>query len=1553
MAEFSFEEAIVPVSKTTPSKGGEFSFEEALGTSTQQKQSDIDWKNIGLTGAETVPAAAAGLTGFGFGLKTGAFLGALTGPAAPVMVPLLGFAGGLGGAFVASGAAQKITDLAQEAFAPEYYKARQAQKAANPYGTFAAQTLTNLAGMSPKTIPEVAGKMLTKPLVQRGVSAGLTGSIEAGAEYATEGKIDPIKVAVAAAGGAALPGFNPFGRKAFEAGESAARAVLPKTSVRSTSGTNQPPPPPPDQPPAGATPEEKAQFLKNLQEAKVQRDSTRPLVETAIRNKETGEIERMGPKHDPQRIADTSATSPPEKGAVRVYRGEGAGAAGESVKSGEWFTTDIEKARRFGDLSYVDLLPEDFIGVVQGHGGKDEHILSEKLRKKAEPFKEEATYDQGFVDDAGNFLNRQQAADRAVITKQIPTEEYTYKEVSVKSKTEESITEDLKNLQKELNDAEWTDAYITSANIRKEIEALERTLKLVKEYGPTVERYRDVTGTRAKLERPEYGLKSSDLRKAGDERFELTGDRPVTLGDTTPPRYLYHGTRANVEQMITPNGDLVLMPSSNFGGKTTSFSMTHNLDVATDYATRVKGGGPDGFTFKNSKIIKIHSDALPEGVSRESGEEWALNTDKPTVIPKGKFEIIDHPLSGKELGENPEYTIREYINDNYSELDQESLFAGGEPAENPVFMEGYLEAAWADNPEKLTKHYELSKKEEEEKTRLKEILELRSTGLYKEPPVEWGKAKEAKETLVEPTPEVDRTTTNPRDVKDAQEFFEISQEIFEKHGEVEAIKFFEGYQEYKKTWLEPISETEKYVGINIRNKQANERIIHNEKEEILKGIPNAERRVAVAEAIDMGDLSGLSKEEIAIANKYQDLVKDIGDRAVKEGVVKGLLDNYVSHILDWVGAPKGAREQFINEIFGKGASDPSMRGMDVTSKFARERKLPTFQELEDWLVVVNERIAVSGKTDWRLKLKTKDIAEIYKEYALSMEKAIENKKLVDSLKQVRNVAGESTIKEVNKDNPMPYGWEMMNIPQFSGYAVHPDMMPVLKFVFDAGPGDLMKALGWISQFSKRMNVVGSFFHAKSLMEVMSSAQIPIWTPLKEAFVLPLVEKGVKALTGKDLQLSAISKAVEQFKKGGVGTNVDRWIREDGLVLEMPEDVARGIITATGKFADSMIGKYGPKTRVLEKSFSVVEKYTLGLFDKYTWDYLHTGGKIMVADAYLDKARMKAFEEGRPFDEAQQRKEIARFVNDSFGGINWFDAATSARQEFARRMADSTRGTGIASKALDKVSEIKSKASMAAFSPAGRRGLQLALFAPDWTISTVRAFTAALPKQLNPTKWQPVEGIKGMMTPTTKADYARLYQFKTALTYFTLINTINLLTANRPIWENKDPTRIEWPDGTSMQAMKHAMEPYHWMMDPDKTLSNKLGFIPKATVVGIGGIEYASPSAQKLVDPSALGRLQAVASMFLPFQASAAIAAPPGEGVKRAVLGTMGLPVYGATAEQKKTARAERELILKENSWKYHEKEIKRGREEPSAKHDQIKKSLERSRKKLEEQKGDQ
>jgi hypothetical protein len=184
----------------------------------------------------------------------------------------------------------------------------------------------------------------------------------------------------------------------------------------------------------------------------------------------------------------------------------------------------------------------------------------------------------------------------------------------------------------------------------------------------------------------------------------------------------------------------------------------------------------------------------------------------------------------------------------------------------------------------------------------------------------------------------------------------------------------------------------------------------------------------------------------------------------------------------------------------------------------------------------------------------------------------------------------------------------------------------------------------------------------------------------------------------------------------------------------------------------------------------------------------------------------------------------------------------------------------------------------------------------------------------------------MATPSTKADYARLYQFKTALTYLTLINGINLAVSGRNVWENKDPTRIEYPDGTSMQAMKHAMEPYHWISDPDKTLTNKLGFVPKAVAVGVTGLEYASPYAPKLLDPSAVNRAKAIASMALPFQVSAAISAPKGEGVNRALLGTIGLPVYGQTKEQRKENNAERAKQKREIIKGYKQKERESGRQ---------------------------
>ena len=1173
------------------------------------------------------------------------------------------------------------------------------------------------------------------------------------------------------------------------------------------------------QPPPGISKEE---FIAGLEKNKKQKDSKTPIVETAIKNKKTGEVTKLGPKHPEdlkkelglmpidkktleEAVAPWSDLPQEQQDLIRRYAElTHETNASEKFSDPKTWTLEEKAAYERGDTTEFSRLrgysKEDIAKYKEWQKTSDDVI---KLLGEDEAFgivyflnqKHTYSHEAGFIDANGNFLTRKEAWNRATDTGQI-----------------------------------------------------------AKDQKPTV---------------MGEGLHSGDLRAAGDKRFEIGGTsnmRPVTLDDTTPPKYVYHGTK--VEPQIDADGNLILMPSKNFEGKTSSVSLTHNEDFATDYSARIKGGGPEGFDFNGAKTIKIHSDALPDSVRRESGEEWAINTQDPVIIPKGKFEIIDHPLSKDATPES-----------HKAEVD-----------------------------------------------RLQNIVDQRGKGEYKEPDVEWNKPKETPSLTGEPPKEeplVDRTKTSPRDIKDEQEFNEIAQEIYEKHGEVEAVKFFEGYQEYKKTWGDAVGEVEKFVGTNLNSKEANERIIHNNTSDLKEMAGKDVDLEKLSFDIDKGEtLVGKAKE---VANKFRQLMNDLGKRALEKGVINGWHEDYVArNVVTEGAAPPGALEQFLKDAFGYGEV-ASEGGTKTTTKYGEQRKLKTREDLTIHLNGINKWLADNGK-DYRFKLKTDNLADIYKDYALSVEKAIENKNLIENIKQIRNENEESLIKPIAAGETLPYGWKTMDNAALAGYAIHQDLVPHLKFVFDSTPNDLMKAFGSISQFVKRMNVIGSFFHAKSLMEVQSSANIPIWSPIKESIVLPLVEKGVKAVTGKDIQLSAITKAVDEFRKGGVGTSVDKWIREDGLQLGVPEDVSQGILTATGKLADTLIGKFGPKTRILEKSLSTVEKYTLGYFDKYTWDYLHTGIKLSTAEAYLDKARIQASKEGKPFDEAVHRKEIAKFLNEATGGLNWYQAALDSRTEFGKRVA------------------------LAAYSPEGRRALQIALFAPDWTVSTVRAFSSALPKDLNPTTWHPVEGIKGLAVPTTKGDYARLYQFKTALTYFTLLNAINMMVANRPIWENKDPTRIEWPDGTSMQAMKHAMEPYHWISDPDKTLSNKLGFIPKALVIGIAGTEYASINAPKLVDRSAVGRLEAVGKGMLPFQAQAADSAPKGEGVKRALLGTAGFPIYGADADTRKAQRAERELATKEQAWNYRDKEIKAGRMDWTPKHDTEKERLDKRREKLEQSK---
>ena len=145
------------------------------------------------TVAHTAAPAAAGY----FGAATGAELGSAFGPIGTI-------AGGLAGALVSSYATSKAQQAGLDAIGIDDSEQVAANRNAHPYETFATELATNMAGMGPAA---GAGKLV------RGASAALQGGLEAGQEYATEGKVSPSKVLTAAAAGAVLPGTNRLGEK--------------------------------------------------------------------------------------------------------------------------------------------------------------------------------------------------------------------------------------------------------------------------------------------------------------------------------------------------------------------------------------------------------------------------------------------------------------------------------------------------------------------------------------------------------------------------------------------------------------------------------------------------------------------------------------------------------------------------------------------------------------------------------------------------------------------------------------------------------------------------------------------------------------------------------------------------------------------------------------------------------------------------------------------------------------------------------------------------------------------------------------------------------------------------------------------------------------------------------------------------------------------------------------------------------------------------------------------------------------------------------------------
>ena len=642
-----------------------------------------------------------------------------------------------------------------------------------------------------------------------------------------------------------------------------------------------------------------------------------------------------------------------------------------------------------------------------------------------------------------------------------------------------------------------------------------------------------------------------------------------------------------------------------------------------------------------------------------------------------------------------------------------------------------------------------------------------------------------------------------------------------------------------KDWAEDIKD---HVGYNVNATLADKRIVNNIVNMFKEMVPDEATRSAIWEAIQRGTVDKLPESAKELAQHYKQLMDVMGKEALDAGLIKGMLEDYATRIVDMSGIDPATRTTLLSNLQNRMSSFPT------TSRFGKERMSGTFDQF------------MQALDEAGLQLKTTDIAEVYREYATSMYKALENKKLIEKLKETKLPNdGTGIFLDTKKGGIVPTNYIRLETGPFAGYAVHPEIYPALKFVMDAKePGMVMKAASTLNSAIKRLNIGFSFFHGSSLTVASAFANAP---------------KDIRYGNLYGLIKEMRETVLKEMHEGGLGDSVDRWIRQDGLGLGVSEDVGRGSIKLMAETADKLLRKYGKVEGDWAQKSTRPATWFQDKLDYATWTVLHDGLKLLTAEKYLEKAKI----DHPTMSEAVLRKEIAQAVNNIYGGLDWFEMARNSSNKFAERL------------------------QMAMFNPEGRRALQVVLFAPDWTLSTIRAFTEAIPKNiLKPTEWDISKGLAGLEKPLTRNDYARRYQMRFALYYLTLFNALNMAISGHPIWENEDPTTIDMGDGRTMATMKHPMEPFHWMGDFDKTLANKLGFVPKALIKSMGGVEYASPFAPKMEDPSAAYRAKSLIKDALPFSAGSL-----SKGWQETLGGFMGLPIRGMTPEQKAVSQAER------------------------------------------------
>lgn len=692
-------------------------------------------------------------------------------------------------------------------------------------------------------------------------------------------------------------------------------------------------------------------------------------------------------------------------------------------------------------------------------------------------------------------------------------------------------------------------------------------------------------------------------------------------------------------------------------------------------------------------------------------------------------------------------------------------------------------------------------------------------------------------------------------------------------------------------------------------------------------VPEALRRNAISLWLEKTPGVTLNPAEQRVAESVRQFFDSMGNTAVDAGVLKELLKDYVSHIVD--EDPEAKAKGTIDKIVEALTNKPRATEAQSGKQFAQHRQYATFVELQ---------AALRGSG---LRIKTGDIGEIMAIYSKAMFRTITDKRLLTALKatpvegmpprlmpaepQHTGTPGtdprlekqplEGTATPTQEKLPGPGGGG--NLPATPDAPPRPGAVPQSMTGAPGGSGGATPpgATGGPSGFQappepppgvsaqKFANRPPSMLvqpqeHADGNYVTLPNRQLSGFAVHKD--IAPQLNFIFSAKDPNDVTLGlmalnqASKRAIVSFSLFHAKSLTDAFIGAMGtkaFTAKGRVEAALKMFRNGGDNGDiDLLLKHGLQVQLpedvstdamqgaLTRIAAVVDKAlplsaaTKGVgaiakmnekLDHFTFTTLQTGFKLVTALDAMERLTKKGITGERA------AKLAASYSNDIYGGLDWFRVANDVASRIGRDIA------------------------YGFFNPNGRRWSQILMFAPDWTFSTFRAAYKALP---------------GAVDDPALAALHRRYLAKSAVYYLTVANGLNLVTAGHSIFSNENPTRVQLADGRTMQFSKHFMEPAEWLRDPVQTADNKLAFLPR-TLVELGtGKEYIS-AHDTAPDLESRGKL--IAESFLPINAQQGLAG----GGAESLLGLVGMPIYGKNADQKAAAKLEKKKQLLEKKRK--------------------------------------